>query len=103
VYLDNLIGAAGQHVVAAGSALLTSVREEMTLAKIDHHAEAIDELDVRGILAFAERILPHASDLWVQAPLGYKQRLQQLSFRRAWRSTELGSIEPPRVHCSSNT
>jgi len=33
-----------------------------------------------GILAFAERILPHASDLWVQASLDYKQRLQQLFF-----------------------
>ena len=42
------------------------------LAKIDHHAEAVDELDVEGILAFAERILPRASDLWVQASLDYK-------------------------------
>ena len=56
------------------------LREEMTLAKIDHHAEAVDELDVEGILAFAERILPRASDLWVQASLDYKQRLQQLFF-----------------------
>jgi len=37
------------------------------LAKIDHHAEAVEELE--GILAFAERILPRASDLWVQASL----------------------------------
>ena len=56
------------------------LREELTLAKIDRHAEAVDELDVEGILAFAERILPRASDLWVQASLDYKQRLQQLFF-----------------------
>jgi hypothetical protein len=56
------------------------LREELTQAKIDHHAEAVDELDVEGILAFAERILPRASDLWVQASLDYKQRLQQLFF-----------------------
>jgi DNA invertase Pin-like site-specific DNA recombinase len=56
------------------------LREEMTLAKIEHHTEAVDELDVKGILAFAERILPRASDLWVQASLDYKQRLQQLFF-----------------------
>jgi hypothetical protein len=37
------------------------LREELTLAKIDHHAEAVDELDVEGILAFAERILPRAA------------------------------------------
>jgi hypothetical protein len=35
---------------------------------------------VQGILAFAERVLPRASDLWVQASLDYKQRLQQLFF-----------------------
>ena len=56
------------------------LREELTLAQIDHHADATDELDVQGILAFAERILPRASDLWVQASLDYKQRLQQLFF-----------------------
>jgi hypothetical protein len=46
----------------------------LTVAQIDRHAEAVDELDVQGILAFAERILPRA-DLWVQASLDYKQRL----------------------------
>jgi hypothetical protein len=56
------------------------LREELTLAQIDHHAEATDELDVQGILTFAERILPRASDLWVQASLDYKQRLQTLFF-----------------------
>jgi hypothetical protein len=56
------------------------LREELTLAKIDHQAEAVDELDVEGILAFAERTLPRASDLSVQASLDYKQRLQQLFF-----------------------
>ena len=56
------------------------LREELTLAQIDHHTESIDELDVEGILAFAERILPRASDLWVQSSLDHKQRLQQLFF-----------------------
>jgi hypothetical protein len=32
------------------------LREALTLAKIDHHAEAVDVPDVEGILAFAERI-----------------------------------------------
>ena len=56
------------------------LREELTLAQIDRHTDAADELDVQGILVFAERILPRASDLWVQASLDYKQRLQQLFF-----------------------
>lgn len=49
------------------------LREELTFAQIDHHAGATDELDVQGILAFAERILPRASVLRVQASLDYKQ------------------------------
>jgi hypothetical protein len=40
----------------------------------------LEELDVEGILAFAERILPRAADLWVQASLEQRQRLQQLFF-----------------------
>jgi len=54
------------------------LREELTLAQIDHHTESIEELDVQGILAFAERVLPRAADLWVQASLNQRQRLQQL-------------------------
>ncbi|GMV23478.1 MAG: hypothetical protein AMXMBFR57_34270 [Acidimicrobiia bacterium] len=55
-------------------------------------------LDVHGILAFAERILPRASDLWVQASLDYKQRLQALFFRRGSRTKGIDSIEPPQRH-----
>ena len=35
---------------------------------------------MEGILAFAERILPRASDLWVHASLDQRQRFQQLFF-----------------------
>ena len=37
------------------------------LARIDRHSGHLEELDVEGILAFAERVLPRAADLWVQA------------------------------------
>jgi hypothetical protein len=56
------------------------LREELTLARMDRHSGQLDELDVEGILAFAERILPRASDLWVQASLDQRQRFQQLFF-----------------------
>jgi len=56
------------------------LREELTLARIDRHSGQLEELDVEGILAFAERILPRASDLWVQASLEQRQRFQQLFF-----------------------
>jgi site-specific DNA recombinase len=56
------------------------LREELTLARIDRHSGQLEELDVEGILAFAERILPRASDLWVQASLDQRQRFQHLFF-----------------------
>lgn len=55
------------------------LREELTLARIDRHSGQLEELDV-GILAFAERILPRAADLWVQASLDQRRRFQQLFF-----------------------
>ena len=56
------------------------LREELTLLRIERHATELDELDVEGILAFAERVLPRAADLWVQASLEQRQRFQQLFF-----------------------
>jgi hypothetical protein len=56
------------------------LREDLTLARIDRHSGQLDELDVEGILAFAERVLPRAADLWVQASLEQRQRFQQLFF-----------------------
>ena len=52
--------------------------EELMLARIERHSGRLDELDVEGILAFAERVLPRAADLWVQASLEQRQRFQQL-------------------------
>jgi site-specific DNA recombinase len=60
--------------------LAEKLREELTLARIDRHSGQLDELDVEGILAFAERVLPRAADLWVQASLEQRQRFQQLFF-----------------------
>jgi len=48
--------------------------------QMDRHATELEDIDVEGILAFAERVLPSASNLWVQASLNQKQRLQQLFF-----------------------
>jgi hypothetical protein len=56
------------------------LREELTLARIDHHSSQLEELDVEGILAFAERVLPRATELWVQASLDQRQRFQQFFF-----------------------
>jgi hypothetical protein len=79
------------------------LREELTLARIDRHTEAVDELDVQGILAFAERILPRASDLWVQASLTTSSRCSSCSSRKESRTTEIDLIEPPQRHHFSAT
>jgi len=57
-----------------------TLREELTLAQMDRHSAELEEMDVEGILAFAERVLPSASNLWVQASFAQKQRLQQVFF-----------------------
>ena len=56
------------------------LRQELTLAQIERHSSELEEMDVEGILGFAERILPSASNLWVQSSVAQKQRLQQVFF-----------------------
>jgi hypothetical protein len=56
------------------------LREELTLAQMDRHSAELEEMDVEGIVAFAERVLPSASNLWVQSSFAQKQRLQQVFF-----------------------
>jgi site-specific DNA recombinase len=56
------------------------LREELTFAQMDRHSSELEEMDVEGILAFAERVLPSASNLWVQSSFAQKQRLQLVFF-----------------------
>ncbi len=48
------------------------LREELTLVQMDRHSAELEEIDVEGILAFAERVLPSASNLWVQSSFAQK-------------------------------
>jgi site-specific DNA recombinase len=70
------------------------LREELTLARIDRHSGQLEELDVEGILAFAERVLPRAADLWVQASLDQRSGSNNCSFPTESRSTEIALLEP---------
>ncbi len=70
------------------------LREELTLAQIDRHTEAVDELHVQGILAFAERILARASDLWSRLRSITSSGCRRCPSRKESRTTEIGSIEP---------
>jgi hypothetical protein len=58
-------------------------------------AEVLPHTQGQGPLRRRVRILPRASDLWVQASLDYKQRLQECFSRNELRSMEIDSIEPP--------
>ncbi len=62
------------------SALLPPANVADQLALASRYKSLKEPIDDIRILAFAERILPRASDLWVQASLDYKQRLQELFF-----------------------
>jgi hypothetical protein len=53
---------------------------KLTLAQMDRHSCELEEMDVEGILVFAERVLPSAANLWVHSSLAQKQRLQQVFF-----------------------
>ena len=58
----------------------TSCARSSRLVQMDRHSSELEEMDVEGILAFAERVLPSASNLWVESSFTQKQRLQQVFF-----------------------
>lgn len=68
-----------------------------TQAELAELADLIDELDVKGILAFAERVMPRASDVWIQASLAQRQQLQKLFFPEGIRFDGKSIVRtPPR-------
>ena len=56
------------------------LREEMALAELDVRDARLDELDVEGILSFADHLLTNAARIWAEASLDQRQRLQQVFF-----------------------
>jgi len=75
--------------------------EEATLAKVEPHDAQLDELDVEGVLAFAEHLLANVARMWAEAALDQKQRLQRVLFRLG-SPTAPTDLEPPkRPWCSS--
>ena len=56
------------------------LRSDIALAEMEFGDAKIDELDVEGVLAYAEGVLTNASQLWSNASLDQKQRLQSVVF-----------------------
>lgn len=46
------------------------------------HEKELDEIDVEGVLNFAEAMMLDARRLWIEGDLGQKQRLQRVLFPR---------------------
>ena len=57
-----------------------TLREERTLAEVELHEATIEDVDVVGIVGFAEHLLTNAARLWRAASLDQRQRLQRVFF-----------------------
>jgi site-specific DNA recombinase len=56
------------------------LREHLALAEIELNDAVLDQLDINGVLAFAEHVFTNAAGLWMELELVQKQRLQQVLF-----------------------
>jgi hypothetical protein len=52
------------------------------MAEVALHEARIDEIDVEGVVAFAEHVLANAAQLWLESSLDQRQRLQSVLFPR---------------------
>lgn len=72
---------------------LSKLREELALAEIQRSEAHVEQLDVEGVLAFAEHVLTRASALWSNASLNDRRALQQAIFPNGlpWTSAGFGT------------
>ena len=56
------------------------LRQEQANVSAEMQSASVDELDVAGILSFAETAISNASATWSEVGLAQKQRLQQAFF-----------------------
>ena len=68
--------------------------EEMTLVRLELSDARIEELDVEGILGFAEQVLRDAARMWTQFDLDQKRQFQRVLFPDSVPSTA-SDVEPP--------
>ena len=53
------------------------VEQDLALVRLELHETTIEELDIEGLLAFAEHLLSNASRLWTKLDLDQKRRFQR--------------------------
>ncbi len=54
--------------------------QEIALARIDLHDAQLEEIDIEGVLGFAESVILDAQRLWMEGTLEQRQRLQKVLF-----------------------
>ena len=59
---------------------LDKLNQAITLAEMETHDTRLDELDVEGVLGFAEHVVLNAGRRWTEAALEGRQRLQGVLF-----------------------
>ena len=58
----------------------SQLREQVALAELELNDRAIGQLDVKGVLAFAEHVMTNADRLWMELSLDQRQQLQEVLF-----------------------
>ena len=56
------------------------LREQVALAEIELNDMVIGQLDIDGVLAFAEHVMTNAARLWMELGLNQRQQLQKALF-----------------------
>jgi hypothetical protein len=74
---------------------LQTVEQGLALAESQKDELLSDELDVEGILNFADILIREALRLWMEAPLEQKQRMQEVLFPEGLAYSELGGFGTP--------
>ena len=55
-----------------------------------------DEIDIEGVLGFAEHALAQPARLWSESSLDQRQRLQKVRFPHGVTYSPEGDLEPPK-------
>jgi site-specific DNA recombinase len=56
------------------------IRQDIAVSELELEDAKLDEIDVEGLLGFAEHVLGNAATLWLEADVDQKQRIQRALF-----------------------
>ena len=73
---------------------MAKLREDLTLAEIERNAAQLEQIDIDGVLAFAEHVLSHSAAMWSAAGPAERAALQTALFPRGleWTTDGFGTV-----------